>query len=136
MNTLYLTADEKKLYDALSDDLKEGWETEEETITFEDTDELRQLRIDLMEVSSPVTKDIQEKAQGKKTMQEAAEALKDYDLTNLSEDDMWEVFFALGPDTVTSMIEKLFVDVKEDKDVENISTFSIVRHELLTNLSS
>ena len=89
-----------------------------------------------MEVSSSVAEDIVQKAQGAKTMDEAAETLKDYDLENLSEDDMWEMFFALGPDAVASMMEKMFAEVKEDKDVENVSTLSIIRHELLTNLTS
>ena len=136
MNTLYLTADEIKLFDALSDDLKEGWETEEETIVYEDTEEQRNLRLDFMEISDPVAKDIQEKAKGAKSPQDAGAVLEGYDMGNLAEDDMWEVFFALGPDVLTSMIEKFFAEVKDDKGVENISTLSIVRHELLANLTS
>jgi len=51
--TIYLTAEEKVRFDALSDELKEDWEIKDEVINYEESAEKQRMRCKLMKLSDP-----------------------------------------------------------------------------------
>jgi len=58
---LYLTTDERTLFDALPAKLKEGWEVKEEKGTYQDDDMKRMLRMTFLKVRLPLLQKIREK---------------------------------------------------------------------------
>lgn len=67
---LYLTAEEKAVFDGLSDELKEGWTVVVENIDYEETPMKQRIRFDVMNVQSPGLQDFQEKAKAVSTKEE------------------------------------------------------------------
>ena len=51
--TIYLTAEEKVRFDALSDELKEDWEIKDEVNNYEESAEKQRMRCKLMKLSDP-----------------------------------------------------------------------------------
>jgi len=136
MNTLYLTADEKKLFDALSEDLKEGWEVEEEKQVYKDTEDRYRMRLSFLRVSDPALLEFKEKAEKAKSKEEVAKLMEGIDLKGVSQSDLAELFFALGPKDVSILMRLQLSEVKNDKDVEVVSALSNIRHELLKSLTA
>jgi len=133
-NVLYLTPAERQLFDALASELKEGWETEEEEQSYEDSAERRQVRLDLMELDDGRFEDVILKCGPECSPEDLQKLVSKVDLTGLSERDLWEICFALGPDAMGFLISKLLVDVRDDDHLEGIMALTNLRHELLVSL--
>jgi len=136
MNKLYLTAGERALYDALSVELKEGWEVEEETQIFTDSPQKQMIRFSLLRIHDPKLLSLREKSMKASTVEEVAALIHDADLKGVDEDDLAELFFALGPTVLTRLIETMFTSVKTDADVEGITALTVIRHTILTSYRS
>ena len=136
MNTLYLTVDEKKLFDALSDGLKEGWEVEAEKQEYTDTKERYKMRLSFLKLSDPTLLDFKEKVQNAKSEEEIKELMEGFDFKGVSQSDLAELFFALGPKDVSILMRLQLAEVKNDKDVEIVAALSNIRHELLKSLTA
>lgn len=133
-NTLYLTADEQKLFDSLSDDLKEGWKTEEETLVFEDTQEKQSIRLALMHLQDPRLKELQQKVQAVTSGEQLLSLIEGVDLGDINEADLAELFFSLGPSFMNVFITYLFKHVSTDDDIGTLSALSTLRHALLESM--
>ncbi|MDD4628904.1 MAG: hypothetical protein PHE68_05990, partial [Candidatus Peribacteraceae bacterium] len=64
MNTLFLTADEQKIFSGIPETAREGWEVSQETGTFEDSEEKLSMRMALLRLHDPKLLDFQKNAAG------------------------------------------------------------------------
>ena len=131
MTKLHLTATEKTLFEALSAELREGWTIIEEVQTFDDTNEHMRTRVSFMKIRDPklnVFKEAIEKAKDEKAV---AKLVSDFDLHDVHQSDLAELFFALGPKPLFQIIEMTIPQVKTDKEVESIAALSLIRNALL-----
>ena len=131
---LYLTATEQKFFSALPQKLREGWSTEAEKLTYQDTNERRQVRLDLMELDDGRFERAVIKCGPTCSEKDLERLMGAINLKDLSERDLWEVCFALGPTAMGYIISKLLMDAKDDKQLEGAMAFSHLRHELLISL--
>lgn len=133
-NTLFVTGAEKQLFDALSPELKEGWKLEPETLTYTDTPERRQVRLDLMELDDGQFENIMLRCGPQCSEKDLETLIAEVDFTNLSERDLWEICFALGADAMTYLIAKLLIDAKTDEQIEGVCAFTHLRHRFLESV--
>ncbi len=131
MNTLLLTSDEKKVFDALPASLKEGWQVEEEKIFFEDSLESRNARFSLMRLHDPMLLKFRENAERATSEEEVVKMMQEMDLRSVADDDLSELFFALGPTILTGLVDAMLGAVKTDKDLADIDALLVIRHSLL-----
>jgi len=134
-NALYLTAEERPIFDALSAELKEGWEVEEEQIIFVDGWEKRVARLSFVRLHDPALLKLKEKAQSGVSEQEIFTEIESTNLENATDDDLAELFFALGPNALTPFIAPLLHGIKQDSDLETLMEFTALRHSLLSALT-
>ncbi len=126
---LYLTADEQKIFAALPDSLKEGWKTEKETQSFDDTPELQNIRRSLAHFSSPALKKMREEPVLKEDDFMAFATSIDFE--NLSESDRAELLYVLGPSAIGLLIHTFLPRIEADEDVRFVQALSVARHFLL-----
>ncbi len=131
MDSLYLTASEQKLFDALNPKLKEGWTVASETLSFEDTSEKSQIRFDLMRLEHPLLEQLRKNG-GVKSAQDLADFMQKNDLSKLGQNDLSEILYVLGPNLVSAVIETMFTSVHNDDDLAGICAFTSLRHILFS----
>jgi len=130
MNTLYLFPAEQTVFDSLSADLKDGWSVEAEEKTYEDSAQKRAIRLSMARVHDPVLMHLRDKAYKAGTVEEVAGYINETDLKRVDEDDIAELFFALGPDIIGRLIAYMLQTAKTDTDIEGIVSLSLIRHEI------
>ena len=131
MNTLFLFQEEQSTFEALSPALREGWEVETETATYEDSAEKQIMRLSILRLHDPTLKELRQKAQNANSAEEIATLLQDFDLKDVDEDDLAELFFAMGPTVLSQLISSLLASAKTDDDVEGITALTTIRHSVL-----
>ena len=131
MNTLYLTVEEKKIFDVLPVNLKEGWDVQVESRTYEDSPERRAARLSLMRLHDPKLLAFREKAQKVSSEEELKVLIRTMDLNGVIDDDLAELFFALGPVLLGQMIVSLLRDARSEKDVQDIAPLTDIRESQL-----
>lgn len=132
MNMLNLTKIELALFNALPADVRDGWKVVEETLTFEDTDYRRHMRLSVMKLHDPRLVSLRGKLLDLKDKpQEAQKVLDDLDLSSVNDDDMLQLFYAMGPDPITFMILHLLQPGADDEAVKMASALSVIRHVIL-----
>jgi hypothetical protein len=136
MKTLFLTPQEQAVFDALSDDLKEGWETEGETLTYDDTPQKRMIRLSLLRLHDPVLLELRDRAEKAQSPEELANLLHDLDLKDIDDGDLASLFFALGPVVLSQLISHLLGAVTNDKDIEGVTALTVIRHSILSSFRS
>lgn len=134
MRTLHLTMQEQVLFDTLPDALREGWETEAETLSYEDTPQRRMIRLSLLRLHDPKLLAFREQAKQAQSAEEIAVLMESIDLKDVDEGDLAELFFALGPVTLSLLIAALLRTVKTDTDIEGITALTVIRHSVLASL--
>jgi hypothetical protein len=135
MQPLWLTAHEQTLFKALPSSLREGWEVRDETLTFKDSGEQRAARMSLMRLHDPKLIGFREEAQ-KLSSEELTALIKKTDLRGVSDDDIGELFFALGPDLLTRILDSMLQSATSDSDLDDIAAMITVRHSLLASFHS
>ncbi len=131
-HTLYLTADEKKIFDTLDKKVTTGASIEMETQTFEDTNEKRAIRMRNLTVQNPSLQKLQLEMQtGQFTENELATKAESLDLNSLSQDDVMELAFAWGPDVFSTMIQAGLPAAVSQDDLESLAQMAAIRHGLL-----
>ena len=128
--TLYLTAEEKAVFDGLSDELKEGWNVVVEEIDYEETPIKQRIRFDVMNVQSPGLQDFQEKAKTVGTKEEIETLASELDFSAFNDVDITELFYALGPFSIGELITRFLGEAKADEDIQGILGMSALRHLL------
>lgn len=134
MNTLFLTGEEKKLFESLSNNVKEGWEVEIETNEYEDTPEKFELRLDTYMPYDPVLRVLADELSNAKDSANALEIAMNTDFSNISEDALIDLFYTLGSDSISAMIQKMLENASKDENIHEVAAFSVIRHSLLSAL--
>lgn len=134
MNTLYLFADEKQLFDKLPNELKEGWQVEEETLSFEDSDVHRKMRMRFFRIHDPKLETFCDQAKKADSVEELANLVQETDLSAVNDADLMELFFVLGPEPLTLVIQNLLNEISADSDLEDLAALTVIRNSLLTSL--
>ncbi|MDD5470110.1 MAG: hypothetical protein PHO92_04930 [Candidatus Peribacteraceae bacterium] len=132
MNTLILTADERKIFDTLPATLKEGWSVETEKESFQDSEEKLSMRLALLRLHDPKLLDLQKRAVGLSGEQLAA-LIAQTDLKGVADDDLAELTFAVGPSILGTLIGGLLQKVKTDAALEDIAALTTIRHSILAS---
>lgn len=125
MSTIYLTQAEQSVFSSLSD--SKNWKVVSETVP-QDTEQAMSIRYGLMRLRDPQLKSFQEGVRAAKSQQDVIALVKNLDLTKLSDDDLSELYFAMGAVGITTIIAGLLTD---KAPVDAIAAFSEIRHELL-----
>ena len=135
MNTLHLTTDERRAFDTLPAALREGWEDEEETGAFEDTPLRKRLRFELLRLQHPKLTALQRDA---KTLDPEALGAKllETDLSDVPDADVAELFFAVGPAALTTLIAALVPQAETDDDLLRLAAATAIRRQLIVSLTS
>lgn len=136
MNTLYLTADEKKLFDALPAAVRDGWVIELEQRTFVDTPEKRNMRFSLVRLHDPKLLAFRDRIASMSSADALISVMKDMDMQGVSEDDLAELFFALGPNVLSVIIPALITAATTDASLEEVCSLSVLRRSLLSSFSN
>ena len=131
MTTIYLSAEEKLLFEKLPETLRDGWITEEETKTADDTFEQRLVRMQLMHLRDPKLQAILKLVSESSSIDQVVNVIQSQDLTHIDNADLSELFFALGPTVISALILFLLKSVKTDKDIEGIVALTLIRNKLL-----
>lgn len=132
---LYFTPEEQEAFAAHSDELKEGWEIEQETSTFADTPEKMNVRLHLLHIDDPMMHVFVETAEQAKSVDELASLILDTNLSDVSERDLAKIFFAMGPEPLRRIVPALIAAAKTDEDIQAIADITTVRHMVLSSLT-
>jgi hypothetical protein len=135
MATLYLTAAEQKVFQALPDGIRTGHTVETETLTFKDSAEQQKVRLRNMKFTDARLTSLESQAQNCKNPEEVAAIIKKIDFNTLPQDDMLELMFAMGPDVFTYLMAGAMKAAKTADDVVDLASMSTMRHGLLLSLS-
>jgi len=132
--TIFLTAEEKKLFNPLSDELKGDWEVQDEVINYEESAEKQRMRCKLMKLSDPELQkafdEIQSiEADSQESFAKWVDSLK---LAELNDDDINEIFYALGPVSISKMLVQMIAQAKNNEDIEFIAAIAAIRHVMFT----
>ncbi|HLC76358.1 MAG TPA: hypothetical protein VJB82_04570 [Candidatus Peribacterales bacterium] len=113
--TLYLRADEKKLFLNLSKDLQEGWKIAEETIDAYERPEELKMRSFMLRTKT----------------KECKAAFEQY--SHLTKDLAAEALFTLGAEGISKLLLLFLSVVKTDEDIKGVAELSHIRHALLVS---
>lgn len=136
MNTLHLTTAEQSIFASLSDALREGWSTETETLSFQDTEHRRRIRFEMLKLDDPRMQHFMEKASQAGSAEDLDALIKGTDFSDVSDADFSELMFAIGPDGVTLLLHAALANAKDDDDVSYVAELSHIRHGLLESLQN
>lgn len=130
---MHLTTAERRLFDALPEVLREGWQVQTEADPPKDTAEMRRMRLHLVQLHDPRLQKFVEEARSKDSVDSLAAHIAGVDLGDVRESDLAELFFALGAASVSALIASLLAEAKSDSDLQDIEALTIIRHELMTS---
>jgi hypothetical protein len=136
MNTLHLSGAERRLFDSLSDSLKEGWEVTEETQAFVDNEHRRRIRFEMLRLHHPASQKFLKSLMTAPSVKEIQDILENADMSDVPGSDLAELLFAIGPDGITWLIHQALKSVQNDEDVAYAAQLSEARHEMLASLSN
>lgn len=127
---LYLRPDERKHFDALKEELKDGWEIKEEKIEAEERPEELKMRSLMMNNgdSGVFQEALQGLTQAKKPENCRAVLEK---LAKMPYAAAMEIFFSLGVRKLSLFLESVLCNTKTDEDLRAVMGLSSIRHTLL-----
>jgi hypothetical protein len=136
LNTAFLTSQEQALFEALPDTLREGWKVEPETVTHKDSEKQKKLRFMLFSAYAPHLRVLIHSLESASTDKEMQKILMTADLKELSDTALAEIFFTMGPNSLSLFIVAMLEQVKDDEELERIVSLSVIRHSLLRSFSA
>ncbi|MBT3834856.1 hypothetical protein HOF56_01260 [Candidatus Peribacteria bacterium] len=134
-NTLKLRPNEKAIFDKLSDELKDGWQIEDEKLEAEETIEELKMRHDMFR-GSETCKKILDAMSGVKDEEALKKAASEMDFSSLAQEDAAELFFTLGTTAISAIIFGALEAADSDDDLEGIASLTEIRHMLFESNSS
>lgn len=135
MDTLYLLASERALCERLPVGVREGWTVADERGTYRDSAAAQRYRLQFVRLHDPKITDLVARLLQEKDPSEAARLIQEMDLEDVSDADLMELFFAMGPTLLTHLISSLLPTVSSDAELERVVALTNVRHALLSNFS-
>lgn len=136
MTVLYLYNNERPLFDALADTLKEGWTVEEEAYHYNDSEEKLVMRLEMLRLHDPSLLALQQKVQQSASLEDVAALIQNQSLEGVQDSDIASLCFALGPDVLSRIIVNMLLTAQTDKELETITALTTVRHEIVAAYSS
>ena len=131
MKTLFLQTQELQPFEGLSEQLREGWKTETETEDFQDSAEQMLTRLQLLHVHDPKLLAFRDSLLSAKDNAAMESILMDTDLSSINDDDIAELFFALGPQLLSALIVGQLPEIKTEQDMYGLQALTTIRHALL-----
>lgn len=127
MQKLLLTSPEKALFDALPAPLREGWVCELIADIPPDDPVQRVMRMHLMRLHSPSLLHFRESIAQNVDTESLAQRVIAADLSDVTHEDLIELFFAMGPEVLSHVIEGFLAQVSTDEDLETIAGMTALR---------
>ena len=121
---IYLTSDEQRAARKLLVDHGSGFTVQEETGAFQDSEEALAVRRSLVKFQDATLKELLPKLAKAATEAEAKALLEGVNMDALSDADIAEFFFLVGPEFVGLQIGSLLVSAASPQDVEAIAALS------------
>ncbi len=134
--TIYLTKEEKKLFDGLSDALKAGVTPEAETKSFKDSPKHLAVRLEQVKLKGNSVVALTEKMKAATSESAMQELINNADLGDLDDSDLAQLLFAMGPELIGNLIEVYLKKADDVKIVESAAGLSTFRHMLLATQPS
>ena len=129
MMNLFLNADERTRFGALSPALTKGYAVVDETSTAYETDYELAIRANMAELGSfPAFKKLTEDMKAGKKVDPAS-------LKEIPEEAMPEVLFSIGARGIAMLMNEMLGMIKTAEDVEALAGLSTLRHDILTSNS-
>lgn len=132
MTTFYLTKEEQILFSKLPEELTKGSVIENEG-KFDDSEEKRKLRFSTVKFASPALLKFQKQAEQAKTDEELVALVENVD-TEVDSDELMRLFFAIGPDGLSAMIESMINEAETAEDMNTIASLGRIRKEISISL--
>lgn len=136
MYTLHLTKDEQKLFAKLPAELTKDLSVVAETLTYEDSPQRRKIRLKQLTIVDASLKKFLQTAALASSEKEFGSMISALDLDSISENDIAEILFAIGPDGIAFMISQALSNAQGKDAMELACTLSLVRHEMLEALTT
>ncbi len=127
MQTLRLTSDELRQFEALAAPIRSAWKTEEVAMEYIDSREKMSVRLWQLRVSSPDLQSIAVLAGKGLSLNDVVEKVTSIDLSSVSEHDVREILYALGPDVLGLIIKNILLSVPTSKDMEQVHAYATAR---------
>ena len=125
---LHLRSEEQKVFEDLSEDIRDGWKVEKEELeSFERPEELK-MRSLMLSVQDEI-KPLLEELQNSESMEDARAVLSSLD--SLPKSAVLEIFFSIGARGLSVLIHALLSSVRSDEDLGGVAELSQIRHALL-----
>lgn len=128
---LYLTAEEQKLFVNLPKEATNGVTVVREEREFKDNEKDLAGRRKLAKFKSSTLQKLQSELDQTSSEEEAMEMIKKAKLPDLPEEDLPTLFFLIGPQALSMMIETMLKNAKSSQDVEGIGALCDARSMLL-----
>ncbi len=126
---LYLTPAERASATFLSEPWTNECVVQEETMAFADTDKLLQVRRSVAAFEDPRLKKMQKATT--KNQHDLAKEVEAMDMSALSDADVSQFFFVLGPTFLSGVIATQIMATKTPEDLQALCDLTQVRHGLL-----
>lgn len=129
MINIFLNAEERKRFDALSAEFTKGFTVTDETSKAYETDYELVIRANMADLSTfPAFKQMFDDLRaGKKT---DVGMIKE-----IPEEALPEVMFTIGARGIAMLMDEAFDHVESAKDMEGVAGLSVLRHDILTSNS-
>lgn len=133
--TLYLTKAEMDLFNTLPAGVKEGWEVKKEGLEFEDSPRKQAMRFQLMKPKSKSLVAFSKSIQKNPSQAELRKLIENLNFSQVSETELRQIFFAIGPSGLSALLQDALKNVKNDQDILFAADLSAARHILLETLT-
>ncbi len=135
MKAIYLTKEEELVFNKLPLESRKQWKVENEVVDYVDTDEQRKIRIELLSLNSPALQSLKKNLLVAVSDDQIKKIMIEADISQISDGDLAELFFAMGPTVPGFIILQLLHEVLAAKDIEAIHALSVIRRNLLLSLA-
>lgn len=106
---------------------------EAENISYEESEAKQRVRCKFMKLSPKIQKSMSSVASA--VSPEGMEKwVASLDLQSLTDDDIRELFYALGPVSIGRILERTIPLVQSDTDLEAVAAIAVLRHVIFTPL--
>lgn len=133
MNTIRLTQAEQRLFQTLPENVRSAWTVSPEEIEYQESHAKQRVRCKFMKLSSALQKSVEQI--GALASQESFEKwAASIDVRQITDNDLREIFYALGPVSIGRMLEQMIPHVVSADELEAVAAIAAIRHILFTPL--
>jgi hypothetical protein len=134
MTTLHLLKNEHATFARLPQDITGAYDVAVETSAYSDSIEEQSLRMCL--VHFPGLQGYKSATSKAASLKDLSESLQSSDLDKLSDDEIHDLLFVLGPDFLTKAIHEVLLSAKTTQDIAGLASLCTLRHFQMRELSA